>query len=504
MFTPLFTPQTVTRYPKQGKGRRWTVVELKSIPADWRGDTLSDGDGLSGEVRVATDSTVAVRWKYAFRWEGRICWFQAGSWPGISMEEIRAQRDDARKQIHAGVNPNAQKQAGRAEAQRKVEAIIRDDAERKTGDATVKDMYDEWILHGVRRSDANAALQRSFEKDVLPSVGATPVRLVTDAQLREMLLGLVKRGVNRTADVTCSNVQQMFRWAEKRAPWRKLLAEGNPAELLEIEKIVSADYDLNGTRKRVLLAGEIQELAGIFADMEHAYEIALPGTKYDLARAVKKTTQHALWICLSTLTRIGETLKAEWKDVDLDAATWFIPAANTKSRTDITIGLSDFAVRQLRALKKETGDTAWLFPSKDGKSHVDEKSVTKQVGDRQIRFKSRAKSLQGRREDDSLVLSKGENGEWIPHDMRRTGATMMQALRVPPDIIDRCQNHFLGGSLVRRAYQQHEYTEEMRKAWSVLGGRLDALMQDAIVKREAAGKPPLGQQFASDQQGHEN
>jgi hypothetical protein len=45
----------LTRYPKQGKGRRWTVAELKALPASWKGDTLSDGDGLSGEVRVALD-----------------------------------------------------------------------------------------------------------------------------------------------------------------------------------------------------------------------------------------------------------------------------------------------------------------------------------------------------------------------------------------------------------------------------------------------------------------
>jgi integrase len=338
-------------------------------------------------------------------------------------------------------------------------------------------------------------LQRSFEKDVLPRVGSTPVRLITESQLRDMLLSLVKRGVNRTADVTCSNIQQMFRWAEKRAPWRKLLADGNLADLLEIEKIVSPDYDLFNTRKRVLLEEELQELAGIFADMEFAYGTAPAGQKYEATRPVKKTTQLALWICLSTMTRIGETLKAEWKHVDLEAATWLILAKNTKSKTEITIGLSDFAVRQLRALKAETGETAWLFPARDGKSHVDEKSVTKQVGDRQIRFKARSKRLQRRREDDSLVLSKGLNGEWISHDMRRTGATMMQALRVSPDVIDRCQNHFLGGSLVRRAYQQHEYTEEMRKAWDALGERLDEVMRDAMAKRDELGKPQLGQPF---------
>ena len=34
-----------------GRGRKWTVAELRAIPADWRGDTLRNGDGLVGAVR---------------------------------------------------------------------------------------------------------------------------------------------------------------------------------------------------------------------------------------------------------------------------------------------------------------------------------------------------------------------------------------------------------------------------------------------------------------------
>ena len=49
---------------------------------------------------------------------------------------------------------------------------------------------------------------------------------------------LVGRGVNRTAVEVHRNIKQMFRWAEKRQPWRRLLQDGNPAELVEIEKVV--------------------------------------------------------------------------------------------------------------------------------------------------------------------------------------------------------------------------------------------------------------------------
>jgi hypothetical protein len=55
----------------------------------------------------------------------------------------------------------------------------------------------------------------------------------------------------------------------------------------------------------------------------------------------------------------------------------------------------------------------------------------------------------------------------------------MQALGVLPDVIDRCQNHFVRASKVRRAYQQHDYAAEMKDAWERLGRRLDDLVISA-------------------------
>lgn len=77
--------------------------------------------------------------------------------------------------------------------------------------------------------------------------------------------------------------------------------------------------------------------------------------------------------------------------------------------------------------------------------------------------------LRHRRNNDSLVLADGKNGEWTPHDLRRAAFTMRQALRVSPDVIDRCQNHVLPGSKVRRHYLHHDYAEEKREAWQRLG-----------------------------------
>lgn len=181
---------------------------------------------------------------------------------------------------------------------------------------------------------------------------------------------------------------------------------------------------------------------------------------------------------------------ARWEHVNLDTAEWLVPAENTKTKTEWRVYLSDFALRQFKALHELTGETEWCFPARsigqqrDGappaSTHVCVKSVSKQIGDRQMEFKNR-KPLKHRRHDNALVLSEGKNGEWTPHDLRRTAATMMQALRVSPDVIDRCQNHVLAGSKVRRHYLHHDYAEEKREAWRLLGERIEVILTGSNV-----------------------
>jgi integrase len=171
---------------------------------------------------------------------------------------------------------------------------------------------------------------------------------------------------------------------------------------------------------------------------------------------------------------------ARWSHVDLEKATWFVPRENTKTNVDWQVFLSDFAIRHFKELHALTGDTDWCYPARVQEGHVSVKTVTKQVGDRQMRFKTR-KALAHRRNDDSLVLAGGLRGEWTPHDLRRTAATMMQSLRVSPDVIDRCQNHALLGSKVRRHYLHYDYADEKREAWRVLGERLDVILSGGNV-----------------------
>ena len=53
---------------------------------------------------------------------------------------------------------------------------------------------------------------------------------------------------------------------------------------------------------------------------------------------------------------------------------------------------------------------------------------------------------------------------------------MMQALGVMPDVIDRCQNHVLAGSRVRRHYLKYDYGNETKLAWEKLGMAIESLL----------------------------
>lgn len=406
----------------------------------------------------------------------------------LTLADARAENARLQAMARSGIDPHEEKRLRLAQESARVQAD-------KAASATFREMFDAWVQDGVRRSDGNAEIRRSFEKDVLPPLGDKQVRYLTEHDLRNVLRAMVARGVNRMAVRVYRDIRQMFEWAERRKPWRGLMVDGNPADLVEIDKIVAQDYDMSEERDRVLNEDEIRELRDVFDAMDRKYRESRD--KRRSTRTFLHQHQVALWISLGTLCRMGELLMAEWCHVDLERGEWFIPKENVKGsrgkKQDHLVFLSPFALGQFRSLHRLSGTSRWCFPGRvagdadrtlsprrrdadaDAEKHVNVKAVSRQVGDRQVMFKAR-KPLNKRRHDDSLVLSAGRNGEWTPHDLRRTGATMMQALGVLPDVIDRCQNHVLKGSRVRRHYLHHDYACEKRDAWIQLGTRLESIL----------------------------
>ena len=465
----------MTRYPSKGKGFKWTVKELESIHASWKGDTLNDSEGLSGDVRVISDGQVSIAFRYCFKWEGKVSWFYCGAFPTIDIIKIRAVRDWANKQIKLGVDPRIKQVTNKIEEREKATETLVREAKRIADSLSVKDMFEVWVSGGVKRADSNKHIIQSFNKYILPSIGALEVKELTEHHLIEIYKAIVKDGKLATALELSKEVKQMISWAEKRKPWRALLVDGSPAELVEMGKLLPDSF--TKVRDRVLSIDEIKMLKTVFEDSKNHYTLA--DKKYGVERPLKREVQIAMWLCLSTLSRIGELLMTKWEHVDFEKRTWFIPAENTKGRAKVrtshTVYLSDFSLTKFKELKQITGGSTWAFPARYKDSHVCVKSASKQIGDRQLKFTARTKKLKYRVENNSLVLG---HKEWTPHDLRRTGATMMQGLLDINNgllVTDLCLHHnVVTGSA--KHYLFEGYEEVMKDAWKKLGNRLEAIL----------------------------
>jgi integrase len=238
-------------------------------------------------------------------------------------------------------------------------------------------------------------------------------------------------------------MRQMFKFAVDRD-----ILEFDPTASLSVSKVTTK----NTERDRVLSQDEIRQL-----------KQKLPDAGF------MPSTECAIWIMLSTLCRVGELSKAEWKHVDFEAKTLLIPVENSKNGKAHTVYLSDFALAQFQRLHSFKTSDIWLFPNRDNSSHVCEKSITKQIDGRQnpVVHQGRSKLNQ------SLVMPAGK---WTPHDLRRTGATMMGNLGVHGDVIEKCLNHTEENKL-KRVYQHQELKAEQAEAWRLLGERLTLLCE---------------------------
>ena len=338
----------MTHYPKAGKGKKWTIKELNSIPAEWKGHSISDGEGLSGEVRVSKNNDISIRFKYAFKWQQKVAWFACGTYPDTDMLTIRQIRDEAKNTVSKGIDPRLKKKADKVIAQNETLAVIAEAQELERQNLTLNDMFNDWIANGVARQDGNQEIQRLFNKDVLTKIGSMPVKDIKESDILNVYRGILERGTQvnprfRSLVKLAADMRQLFKWAEARQPWRALLIEGNPA-LLANEKIL-LDVNYTEERDRILTPTEIVELDQLIKFEAQTYIEAV--NKSNANRPLNESTQCAIWICLSTLSRIGELLMARWDHVDFKTREWFIPRENVKStrgkKQDHHVFLSDFA-----------------------------------------------------------------------------------------------------------------------------------------------------------------
>jgi len=208
-----------------------------------------------------------------------------------------------------------------------------------------------------------------------------------------------------------------------------------------------------GTAKRTLSGSEITALLN-----------------HDLAM-FSQQVQDFLTIQLWTCTRGAEIVQMHADQItdEPDGAWWTVPKAMTKganraAATDLRVPLIGRALAIVERLKG--GPTLWLFPSTSREGVVGHQVQTymqSKVNYLQPYCKSRADHVRKR-----LTVT-----HWSPHDLRRTGRTLLAQLGAPHDVAEAILGHVQPG--VVGIYNMHAYNAERRIWLTKLSIHLESL-----------------------------
>lgn len=319
-------------------------------------------------------------WKLKFRnGMGAEKKLSLGAYPDLSLKDAREARDAARSGLAKGVDPAEKKQSDKRAA--KINAA--------NSFAVVAQAYIEKNRRDGK-ADATVIKREWFLKVVERAIGHRPIADIQPYELLEAVRPFENSKNHEKAHRTLQFIGQVFRFAVANQ-----IAPRDPTR------------DLRGA----LTNRKPRHLAAIL-EPKRVGELlrAIDGYEGQLA------TMLALKLSPLVFVRPGELRRAEWSEIDLEAAVWRIPAAKMKGRVDHAVPLSSQAIAILDEAKGFSGHTRYVFPSiRTNKSPMSENTVNAAL--RRLGFAGDEMTAHGFRAMASTLLNK--SGKWSPDAIER-------------------------------------------------------------------------------------
>ena len=383
---------------------------------------LSDAHGLYLEITP----TGSKLWRLKYRIAGKEKKLAFGAYPLTTLAEAREHRDTARKLLADGIDPGEQKKADRQ-------------AHKVTG-MTFEALAREWYAYtSPRWAESTARKSRLYlENDIIPIIGARPVKAITRPELVELVRKVEARGTLNAAGKIRQWLHQIYRFGLASG-----VVDSNPATDLDV---VAAPAKAARHHPHVTFA-ELPELLG----------------KIDTTN-ISTLTRCAIRLLVLTAVRPGELRAAPWSEFDLEAATWTIPKERMKARRPHVVPLPRQALAILRTLEEISGSYALLFPGQ-------------QKADRPMSDNTINKALR-------LM---GYEGRQTGHGFRHLLSTELNGRGYNKDWIERQLAHG-DNDEIRATYNHAAYLEQRREMMQAWADSIDALCAGANVvsiKRKA-------------------
>ncbi len=393
-----------------------TDTKIRNARAGDKPLRLFDG----GRMYLQVQPNGSKWWRLKYRYGGKEKLVSLGVYPAVGIKRARQRRDDARKLLADGVDPSEQRKADKAAAK-----ASRGNSFTALAGAWYERKAKEW-------APATAAKARTYlDKDLIPALGDRPIAEIRRRDLIEVLAGIEQRGALDVARKCREWLSGIFRYALVAE-----IIEANPATDLHIVAAIGTPTRHYPHLPEAELPGFLHALDGYSGD---------PGT----VRAIK--------LLLLTGCRPGELRGAPWDEIDLDTATWTIPAARMKMRRDHVIPLPAQAVKLLREQSALTGHRALIFSNRNRPLlPISENTM------------------------GSALNRMGYRGRQTAHGFRHLISTALNERGYNRDWIERQLSHG-DDNAIRAIYNKAEYLEQRREMMQVWADHLDALRHGATV-----------------------
>ncbi|MEQ1552217.1 tyrosine-type recombinase/integrase [Sphingorhabdus sp.] len=174
-------------------------------------------------------------------------------------------------------------------------------------------------------------------------------------------------------------------------------------------------------------------------------------------------------LLLLTMQRRQEVAEMDWSEINLEAKTWTLPAERAKNDEAHIIPLTEMAVAELAALYPQ--ERGFVF-STTGTTPVSGYSKAKRLLDERM-----LKVMQRRQKERGGDPQSVKIDDWRLHDLRRTGATNLQALGIPIEVTEAVLNHISGTRAgIAGIYNRYKYEPEKRVALEAWDSRLQEML----------------------------
>lgn len=395
-----------------------TDTFVRTVKAEAKPRKYSDGGGLHVLVPVSGSKA----WRLAYSFGGKQKTLALGTYPAVSLAAARRARDAAKALLAAGVDPSREK---------KLEKLRSAEAAGNTFESVAADLKVKLIAEG--RASGTMARFDYLVGFANADLGRLAITEISAAEVLDVLRSMERRGAAASAVKLRMTIGMIFRHAIATAR-----AKDDPTLALRGALANQAVISRPAIQDRKEFGG----LLRAFWQYEGTAEAG-----------------NGLKLLAYLYPRPGELRLAAWKEFDLDAGTWVIPAARTKMRREHKKPLPFPAIEILRKQHALTGDGELVFPS----------------------VRSRRRPLSDMTWGAALRRVGIAQDEHCPHGFRASASTMLNESGLwSADAIERELAH-MEKDKIRRAYNRAEHWDERVRMAEWWAAECDAMRKGAAV-----------------------